>query len=265
MALATATAAADRLAATTGSGESVKGLVHDRSEEVLRALVANPGLEEGDLLTLLARHDLPVDLLRQVASDARRAASYRVRLALLRNPKTPASVSLKFVAQLHLFDLVALSLVPHVPREIKAAAEAIVLAKLKEIPLGARLTLARRTASAAVLAQLLLDSHRSVVEAASHNGRLTEEPVLRALRHTAVPAHTVEVISSHPKWAPRHEVRFALLRNRHTPLGRALAFLDTMTAGDRRALARDPGVPARLRQYIARSAGARKESGGSRN
>jgi hypothetical protein len=238
------------LTAATGSGEDLKGLVFDRSEEVLRALAANPGLEEDDLLALLARHDLPVDLLRQVANDTRRVASYRVRLALLRNPKTPASASLKFIAQLHLFDLVAVSLIPYVPREVKAAVDGIILSKLKEIPLGARLTLARRTASSAVLAQLLVDGQRSVVEAAVQNSRLAEEAVLRAVRDPRAPVHTVDIVSRHPRWSPRHEVRFALLRSKHTPLARALAFLDTMTREERRALARDPAVAPQLRNYL---------------
>jgi hypothetical protein len=238
------------LAAATGSGEDLQGLVHDRSEEVLRALAANPGLEEDDLLLLLSRHDLPVDLLRQVANDARCVASYRVRLALLRNPKSPASASLKFIAQLHLFDLVAVSLIPHVPREVKAAVDGIILSKLKEIPLGTRLSLARRMASAAVLAQLLVDGQRSVVEAAAQNSRLTEASVLRAIRDPKAPAHTVDIVSRHPRWSPRHEVRFALLRSKHTSLALALAFLDTMTVEERRALARDPSVEPLLRKYL---------------
>lgn len=238
------------LAAATGAGEDLKALVHDRSEDVLRALAANLALEEDDLLLLLSRHDLPVDLLRQVSNDARRVASYRVRLALLRNPKTPASASLKFIAQLHLFDLVAVSLIPHVPREVKAAVDGIILSKLKEIPLGARLTLARRTGSSAVLAQLLVDSQRSIVEAAVQNSRLTEEPVLRAVRDSRAPVHTVDIVSRHPRWSPRHEIRFALLRNKHTPLARALVFLDTMTKVERQALARDPSVSPQLRSYL---------------
>jgi hypothetical protein len=238
------------LTAATGSGDALRDLVHDRSEDVLRALVANPSLEEDDLLVVLGRHDLPGDLLRQVAGDARRTSSYKVRLAIVRNPKTPASASLKFVSQLFLFDLVAISLVPHVPREVKAAAEGSILARLKEMPLGARLTLARRTGSATVLARLLADENRTVVEAAAHNGRMTEETVLRALRDPAARAHTVDVLSAHPRWSPRRDVRYALLRSRHTPLARALSVLGTMTAGERKALARDPAVPVRLRQYI---------------
>src|SRR5262249_48341164 len=97
------------LLATRGAGEELEPLVHDGAEEVLRAPVANPALEEDSLLVLLRRPDLSPELLRQVASDAARTKSYRVRLALVRHVRTPASSTLKFVPQLHLFDLVAVS------------------------------------------------------------------------------------------------------------------------------------------------------------
>ena len=240
------------MTAATGTGEQLKLLVHDASEDVLRALAANPALDEDDLLLLLARRDLPVDLLRQVANDTRRTASYRVRLALLRHPRTPASASLRFVPQLHLFDLVAVSLLPHVPREVKASSEGSILAQVKTMPLGVRITLARRAGSEAILARLLVDHDRPVVEAVVSNGRLTEGSVVRALRDPQVPAHTVDIVSRTSRWSPRHDVRFALLRNRHLPLSRALTCLSTMTRADISLLASDPAVPAQLRTYLAR-------------
>jgi hypothetical protein len=248
------------MTAATGTGEQLKPLVHDASEDVLRALAANPALDEDDLLLLLARRDLPSDLLRQVANDTRRTASYRVRLALLRQPRTPASASLRFVPQLHLFDLVAVSLLPHAPREVKASAEGAILAQVKTLPLGVRITLARRAGSEAILARLLVDHERPVVEAVVLNGRLTEGTVVRALRDRQAPAHTVDVVSSSSRWSPRHDVRFALLRSRHLPLGRALTCLSTMTRADISLLASDPAVPTQLRAYLGR----REEEGGRR-
>jgi hypothetical protein len=106
------------LTAARGTGDDLAPLVHDASEEVLRALVANPALDEADLLVLLERRDLPADLLRAVAASAALTRSYRVRLALVRHPQTPASARLRLVQQIHLVDLVALSLVPHVPRGV---------------------------------------------------------------------------------------------------------------------------------------------------
>lgn len=209
-------------------------------------------IDEEELLALLERHDLPADLLRTIANDPSRTKSYRVRLALLRNPRTPASASLKFVPQLYLFDLVSLSLVPHVPREVKTAAEAALLNQLNQIPLGARVTLARRTGAATVLARLLVDREASVVSAALTNSRLVEASVVRAVRDASAPPHAIDLISRDPKWSVRREVRYALVRNRHTPTARALQFVSTMTRDEVRALSRDAAVPPRLRTYLSR-------------
>ncbi len=169
------------------SGEELRPLVHDGAEEVLRALVANPGLEEDDLILLLRRQDLSPEVLRQVAGDPRRTKSYKVRLALVLHPRTPPSASLKFVSQLHVFDLVSVSLVPHLAREVKASAEGAILQRLKELPLGVRITLARRTTSESVVGRLLVDREARVVEAALTNSRLTEGVVVRAVRDPSVP------------------------------------------------------------------------------
>lgn len=240
------------LAAARGSGEELSALVFDTSDEVLRALVANPELAEDDLLRLLERKDLSAELMRQVANDAKRTASYKVKLALLRHPRSPASVTLKFVPQVFVFDLVSVTLIPHVPREVKAAAESVILQKLKEMPLGVRITLARRTRSEGVLARLLTDPDRAVVEAAVTNTRLTEGVVVKAVRNPAAPVHTVDIISKADRWSVRHDVRFALLRSRHLPLSRALAFLPSMSREDLRLLTSDASVPAQLRAYLAK-------------
>ena len=151
--------------------EDLKLLVHSASEEVLMDVIADPELDEDDLLVLLARRDLSGELLRRVARDPSKTKSYRVRLALLRHPRTPASAALAFVGQLHLFDMVAVSLLPHVPREIKAAAEGTILQQLKQIPLGAKVTLARRTGATVVIGRLLLDREMRVVEAVLRSSR----------------------------------------------------------------------------------------------
>jgi hypothetical protein len=242
------------LLAARGAGADLAPLVNDGAEEVLRSLVANPALEEDDLLLVLRRPDLGPELLRQVAADAARTRSYPVRLALVRHPRTPPSSSLKFVAHLHLFDLVAVSLVPHLPREIKAAAEGAILQQLKQLPLGVRVTLARRTTSEAVLSRLLADRETRVVEAALANARLTEGVVVRAVRDASAPPHAIDLVSRNARWSVRHDVRFALVRNRHTPLARSLQFVQSLARHEVRDLARDPSVPAQLRAYLARVA-----------
>src|SRR5208282_6272903 len=78
----------------------------DTGSEVLLALARNPNLKEHDLLRLLERRDLPEEALRELSHHAEAVRSYRVKLALVRHPKTPLLVSLPLMKFLHLFDLV---------------------------------------------------------------------------------------------------------------------------------------------------------------
>ncbi len=245
------------LRAARGASTELAPLVHDASEDVLRALAANPELAEEDLLILLARRDLPVDLLRQVGNDSVRTDSYKVRLALLRNPRTPASLSLRFVPMLHTFDLVSICSIPHVPREVRAAADGVLLSKIKQMPLGVRVSLARRTTSEAVMGRLLLDAEPTVVQALLTNARLTEATLALALRNHHTPRHTVELIARSPRWSCRRDLRFALVRNRHTPLATALTLIPSLTRDELRSLGADPAVSPQLRAYLAKLGPAR--------
>ena len=89
---------------------------------------------------------------------------------------------------------------------------------------------------------------------------MAEEPVFSENdgRHAAAPPHTVAAIARHPKWSPRRDVRYALVRSRHTPTARALEFVATMTREELRSLAGDRAVPPQIRSYVARLVGARE-------
>ena len=75
------------------------------------------------------------------------------------------------------------------------------------------------------------------------------------MRDHAAPPHTIALVSRSGRWSVRHDVRYALLRNRHLPLARALQFLPSMSPAEQRDLARDPSVPAQLRSYIGKQVG----------
>jgi hypothetical protein len=127
------------------------------------------------------------------------------------------------VRHLFTFDLMQVALTPVVPADIKMSAEESLINRLERLSQGERLSLARR-ASGRIAAALLIDSETRVIHAALENSRLTESAVIKALMHRNAPAAFVRAVCHHEKWAPRREVRIALLRNEKTPLSRALEF-----------------------------------------
>jgi len=222
-------------------GETVK--------EVLVALARNPHLVEHDLLRLLERKDLPQEALRELARHPQAARSYRVKLALVRHPKTPRLISLPLLKFLHLFDLAGVSQTPAVPAEVKNLAEETLLTTMQALPRGEKITLARR-GSGRVAAGLLVTSDAELIRAALSNANLSEGHLLKVLALKRLPAVLVELISQHETWSHAYHLRLALIRNPLTPFARVLAFLPDISVNHLRDICLDPGVPDQVRNYI---------------
>jgi hypothetical protein len=238
------------LRARRATPEERKELLYDGNEEVLHGLLDNQELNEEELLLMAQRKDLSSELLRRMGGDSRVTASYQLKRALVLNPKMPASISLNFLGQLFLFDVMSTLLVPAIPREVKAAGEEMLCRKYPQMALGERLTMARRTNCERLLSMLLDDASREVVAAVLTNSFLRENAVCAALRKSTIKSHTVELVAANAKWSCRYDVRYALLRTRHLSLGSALNFLGNLMAKDLRDLASDPSVSMQIRNYI---------------
>jgi hypothetical protein len=237
--------------ANAASSDELKSLVHASQEEVLLALLENPHLEETHVTQLLERLDLSAKVLSAVSAQGKWMSSEGVRLRLACHPRTPKRVALATAKQLYLFDLVRLSVLPSAPADIKRAGEEIIVARLPQLPVGQKLTLARR-GPARVAGAILAEGHPQAVKIALNNAHMTESQILRALAKSNVPERVVVAVAQHPKWSCRYNVRMALLRNPHTPFPSAIAFLEQLTWQDLRMIAGTQDLSPHLRKYIER-------------
>lgn len=236
--------------------DALPALVHSANDDLLEALLENPRLDESHLVVLLERKELSGRLLEQVGARKAWLESYAVRLRLARHPHAPRLLALRLLRQLHLFDLANVSLLPSTPAEVKRLAEELILARLAQVPLGQKLTLARR-GSGRVAAALLLEGQGPVVPLALDNALLAEAQVLKVLARDDAPAHVVQALAQHAKWSRLYAVRLALVRHPLTPLARVLCFLPELNLGDLDALREAPSLPARLREYLQHEIAAR--------
>ena len=172
--------------ALVAKGEELAALLHHPAADVLLALLDNPALDETQLCVLLERKDLPGEVLEEVARRKHLLKSYRVRRALAFHPRTPRLISLRLLGDLYLMDVVQITLSPGVPAELKRSAEDQLLARLPQLPLGQKITLARR-GPARVAGALLADGHERVISIALDNPRMTEAQILRTLSRERVP------------------------------------------------------------------------------
>ena len=80
-------------------------LRHDPTPRVVAALLENPRLTIGVLMPLLTNDAARPEILELVATHAKWSRRYEVRLAVARNPRTPAAVALSQLAMLKKADL----------------------------------------------------------------------------------------------------------------------------------------------------------------
>jgi len=235
--------------ARTASADELKALAHETSEEVLLAILENPHCEEPHITILLDRLDLPANVLGAIATQNKWVSSEGVRFRLAAHPRTPKRIALAVGRQLYLFDLVRLSLLPSAPADIRRTAEEIIIARVPQLPVGQKLTLARRGV-ARVAGALLAEGHPQAIKIALNNPFITESQVLKVLAKTGVPERVVAAIAQHPKWAAQYNVRMALVRNPHTPAPAVLAFLPHLTPHDLKEIAGLPDLPPHVPRYI---------------
>jgi len=235
--------------AVGASGDELAGLLHHPDAGVLLALLDNRALDEAQLCVILERKNLPGEVLEEVARRKQLMKSYRVKKALAFHPRTPRLVTLRLLRDLYLMDLVQLTLLPGIPTELKMNAEDQLISRLPQLPLGQKITLARR-GPGRLAGALLADGHAQIVHIVLDNAHLTEAQVLKVLSREKLPPGVVREISQHRKWSITYNVRLALVRHPASPLATILGYLPELTVSDLRELASPGIVSESLRKYL---------------
>jgi hypothetical protein len=233
----------------TATDDELVRLIHEVPPDQLFPILDNPALDESSLALLLHRKDLPTDFLTEVLKRRHFLKNYLVKKLLALHPRTPRADTLRLIRELYLMDLIQFAISPGVLPELKRRAEDQVMAKMPQLPLGQKITLARRS-PARVAGALLADGQPMVVKAALSNPNLTEAQVLRVLAKEKLAPIVAQSIARHAKWSHVYNVRIALLRQPSTTLATVLAFLPELTVSDLCTLAAPGILPESLRHYL---------------
>jgi hypothetical protein len=239
----------DRERAVLATGNELDALLHHQAPAVILALLDNPALDETQLCLLLQRKDLPAEILEEVARRKPLLKSYRVKRALAFHPRSPRRATLRLLRELYLMDLVQVTLLPGTQAELKRNAEDQLAARLPQLPLGQKITLARR-GPARIAGALLAEGHKQIVAVALDNANLTEAQILRVLSREKLPPEVIRAIAQHRKWSCTYNVRLALVRHPGSALSTVLSYLPELTVSDLRELAAPGIVPENLRNYL---------------
>ena len=226
-------------------------LINDPSSRVIRALLLNGNVTEEHVLIIANRKNLPPEIFDTIFKDKRWSESYPVRLALARNPKTPLFTAISIARFLRLFDVADLARNHLIPAISRKKMESIVIDKLPTLALGVKKSLAK-VASGEILLSLIEDGYPDVVKICLDNPHLIEAHLYKVINRKTTTAGTIRTISESQNWTCRYHVKFALIRNEHTPLARSVLFLNGMRILDLKELYRDPLLPVNVRPYIHR-------------
>lgn len=175
---------------------------------------------EDAALALVKSAGVTAEALAKLAKNPILSKSRKVLVALASHPRTPRHVSIPLLRGMFTFDLMNLALTPAVAPDVKRAAEEQLIMRLESLPVGQKITLARR-ASGRVAAALLQTPDPTIISPALDNKQLTEALVVQALMKPRAPERLFVLVSSHPTWQLRREVQIALLRSEKTPPDRA--------------------------------------------
>lgn len=210
------------------------------------ALSANPS--EDALLAQLKDQALSAVAIEDIARNAEALKSRKVCFAVAAHAHTPRRIALRLLREMQTFDLMNYAMFPVAPADLKRVAEETLASRATSIPLGQRISLARR-GSSAIAGALLKDPDWRVWTVALENPRLTEIFVVKAVRVATSPAFVAEV-ARHPRWSVRAEVQVALLLNEHTPLRDALDFARRLPPNQLKDFLDASTLPERIKTHL---------------
>lgn len=237
--------------AACASAEEITLFIHDPSSKVVLALFENKNLTEEHMLIIANRKNLSPEVLNTIIKDTRWNESYPVRLALAKNPKTPLFAALSLARFLRLFDIADLARNHLLPVIYRKKLEAIVIEKIPTLALGVKKTLAK-VAAGEILISLIKDGYPDVIKLCLENPHLVEAHLYKVISHKMTTPGTIRTIAESRSWTYRYHIKFALVRNEHTPLARSALFLADLKIGDLKDLYRDPHLPPGVRPFIHR-------------
>lgn len=235
--------------AAAGDNHGLTALLHHHSSEVLLNVLDDARIGEHDVLALLSRKELPGAVVEKIAKRRDWLKIYNVRKALACHPHLPRLVGLRLLRDLYLMDLVQIALSPTVSAGLRRNSEEQLAARLPQLPLGQKITLARR-GPARIAGLLLGEGHLQVISVALDNPRLTSAQILKTLAKDGLADSTVQAVARHPKWSVDYPVRLALIRHPATTLSTVLGYLPHLCVSDLMELAGPGIVPERLRKYL---------------
>lgn len=226
-------------------------VIREGKPDAILGAALDKDLTEGMAIFMAKSRHTPAEALGQLSTDVRFKDSYRLKVSIARNPKTPMRVALSLLKFLKIFDLADLTRDQRVPVGLRQKVEQSLSERIPALPSGVKSALSRRV-SGNLLVAIIQRGDGNAISASLESPYLTEGALYKEINRQGVRPLFIKLLAEHPKWSLRYDIRLALLRNFYTPTGRAVEFIGGMRTGDLRGLYADPSLPASVRPFIHR-------------
>ena len=127
--LATLTASQKIKLAIVGNSEVRKMLLRDPNKLVALTALKSPKTKEGDIEEIARSRSVQEDLLAEIGNNRVWLRNYKIRLALVQNPKTPLYISSKLLHTLSERDIKAISKDKNIPSSLASMAKGMLKKK----------------------------------------------------------------------------------------------------------------------------------------
>lgn len=235
--------------ALTAQGEELWSLVRDSHPQVILNVTLNRSLNEDMALFLVKGRNTPAKALGFLACDVRFRESYKLKLALCRNPRTPHRVSFSLLKFLRLFDLGDLTRDQTVSVIVRQKIELMLMEKIPSLPSGVAIALSRRS-SITIVMSLMTRGDNNVINACLDSPIITETHLCEIINRQNRRPAIIHLISQHPKWSLRYAIKYSLIRNFHTPMVHVIRFIPDMKTNDLREMFASESTPNSAKPYI---------------
>jgi len=236
-------------AAGSADGEELWAAIRTQHSRVFEYALGNRKLTEEMAHFIVKSRNSTAEVLGVLASDVRFNRSYKIMLALVRNARTPIRITNSLLKHIKIFDLADLSRSHFTHSVTRQKVELMLMERIPSLPAGVKSALSRR-ASSNIIIRIMERSDRRVINACLDSSRITEDLLTRLLTRQTTRPVLVRTIAEHRKWSTRYRVRYALIRNFHSPLGLIEYMIPAMKTTDLREMYADPEVPASTKPLI---------------
>ena len=245
--------------ARIADSEELWKLVRDPSSDVVMNTIFNKALTEDMAAFIAKKKNTSPDILGILAEDIRFKGSYKLKLSICKNPKTPPKITLSLLKFLSIFDLGDITKDQNIPITIRQKIEYSLLERSASLPSGVKVALAKRS-SINIIISLLEKGDKHVVCSCLESPSLTEEHLCKLINSPAAKPLLIKAVSEHTKWSVRYRIRYSLVRNYHTPMTDVTKFISELKTSDLRELHSDKSLPASTRPFIFSELCFRNES-----